>query len=472
MDTETFLKKFPAQLRDGSAAVLCGAGVSKPSSLPDWAELLEPARAELSLGSDFEDLALLATYYVTNVDGGRTRLTNLIRERLTEPSIVPNDIHHALWNLPVRYLWSLNFDNLLEAAYLQMTGHSARVIQSDDRMNGSLSRPDKAALVKVHGGVDQLDNAGGRSIVVTRDDFDSYLQNYPRTWSRLLSDFYTKSMLFVGISFADPNMQTLLRLVRQADQKITQQHYAIMRAPSPSASPAAQALHDLQAADLRRGGVEPVEIDSYAELPDLLRQAAVLARPPVVMVSGSLSGDAERQFLHCFGVLLASNGLAMVHGGSRSLETLPSSYAEHLVRIGEYDDKKLVQVRRSEAVTPDRVDERRVGTIVFPGVDTAAVRTDLCARAAICVVIGGSTHTREEVVESERQGLRVVPVPVSDVRTSTDKPFSLELWEAAAGRTARDPLDLAIANLNISDPMAKAERLVAAIKQHLVLESR
>lgn len=473
LDEHTFLTRFAPQLRHGNASVMCGAGVSVPSHLPDWKELLEDARKELGLDEDFENLSLMATYYVSTVDGGRSRLTKMIKNRLMEGRYEANAVHRALWGLPVPYLWSLNFDNLLEAAYEEMTGRAPRVIQSDEQMIGTLARGSDRALVKIHGGIDQLDEADGRSLVITRDDFDDYLKNFPRTWSRLLADFHTKSLLFVGISFADPNMQTMLRLVRQADNTVTQQHYAVVKTPGLEASAESRALHKLQLADLRCGGVEPVELDSYESLPALLGRAAVLARPPVVMVSGSLGlPGLHETFLAALGTMLASapQRLSLVHGGSESIRTLPTRFAEHLQRIGRYQDHEIIQVRRSEPSRATTVTERRLGTIVFPGTDRAAVRRDLCSRAAVCIMIGGQYHTREEVEECHRQGIRVVPVPLSSASPSEPTELSQTLWETIASKNDKDPLDAAIASFDLEDPVVKADRVVAAVVAHLYPE--
>jgi hypothetical protein len=252
MEASVFPKHYGRSMRAGNAAVLCGAGVSVPSRLPDWNALLTEARSELKLDEEFHDLSLLATYYVSTIDGGRARLTKMIHKRLTEEEFLPCDNHFALWSLPVPYLWSLNFDTLLEVAYEKVHGRMPRVIDQDDDMRGSLALGERA-LIKIHGSLKELEAAGGKRLVITRDDFDNYISEFPRTWSRLLADFYTKSMLFVGISFADPNMQTLLRIVRLASRPVTQTHFAVLKAPDGSEPESALALHSLQVGDLRRG---------------------------------------------------------------------------------------------------------------------------------------------------------------------------------------------------------------------------
>lgn len=475
MDQDGFLRAYAPQLRAGNGAVLCGAGVSVPSSLPDWETLLSDAREELQIGKDYTNLSLLATYYVTNVDGGRSRLTKSIRRQLTDGPFQPNDVHRALWRLPVRYLWSLNFDDLLEAAYMEERGVVPRVIQTDSEMEGSLAQGRRSTLIKMHGGFRELEEDGGRRLVITRDDFDTYIDEYPRTWARLLADFYTKSMLFIGISFADPNMQTLLRLVRQANRKVTQQHYAVMRVPGSDATKESVALHRLQAADLRRGGVEPVEMPSYNELPNLLKRTAVQARQPAVMLAGSLERPDPKitALLQALGTLLATSHseILLVHGGSATIRDLPIRFAEHLERTGTYADHRIIQVRRCEAVDHRlTVEERRLGSIVFPGTDHAAVRTDLCSRAAICLVVGGQKHTQAEVDECVRQGVRIFPVPVGIDTSGRPLGYSQDLWEDIASKSDKTAEDDEVAGLHwsaSSDSFVMAERIVAAIVRHL-----
>ncbi|WP_436700080.1 SIR2 family protein [Nocardioides sp. BYT-33-1] len=466
MEPTDFISEFARRLRAGDAAVVCGAGISVPSSLPNWNELLADARAELDLDDSFSDLALLATYYVSQIDGGRARLTKAIRSALTAQEFDPNPIHHLLWDLPVSYLWSLNFDNLLELAHQRDKGHLPRIIQDDSEMTGSLSRGG-CTLVKMHGGIDDIEATPGRRLVITRDDFDAYVKTFPRTWARLIADFYTKSILFIGISFADPNMQTLLRLVRTSESRNMQRHFTIVEKAGDDLDRSTAALYALQTADLRQGGVEAVEVDSFNDIPDLLRRLEVASRPPAVMLCGSLAaaGPAVNHFMNALGTKLATvhDQVSLVHGGSETIGVVAHRFAEHLERSGRYGDSRLVQVRRSEpGIGTETVTERRLGTIVFPGTRSADVRVDLCSRASICVVIGGGEHTRLEVEECRNQGVRVIPVPVGE-NGGGAAPYSHELWNEMSETTDGQWLR----SLSMNDPIVLAELVAQEVSAHL-----
>lgn len=468
MHVQDFVRDFAPRLRAGDAAVVCGAGISVPSNLPDWEALLEKPREELGLDKSFSDLSLLAAYYVSEVPGGRTRITRWIREQLSRDGFTPNAIHHLLWHLPVPYLWSLNFDDLLEKAHAADKGHLPRVIQSDEEMTGSLSRSG-CTLVKMHGSINDIESSR-RRLVLTRDDFDAYITDYPRTWARLLADFYTKSILFVGISFADPNMQTLLRLVRTGGQKSTQRHYSIVRKIASDLPKESAALSQLQRADLQRGGVESVEVESFDELPDLLRSLAIASRPDVVMISGSLAtpGEATNLLLQSLGTRLATlaDSVGLVYGGSDSISVIAHRFAEQLERDGRYDDSRVLQVRRSEPHGREAVvTERRLGTILFPGVDASAVRRDLCSRARVCVVVGGGTHTKAEVDECRLQGVPVIPVPVGVDAAGKPLGFSETLWaEMSQGDS---PSARRLARFANQDPIVLSELVIQAVRDEL-----
>jgi hypothetical protein len=424
---DDFIRIFARELRDNSAAVMCGAGVSIPSGLPSWKDLLEPARVALKLPRKFSDLTLLATYYVSQGAGSKSHLKDQILEKLGSTAAVPNGTHRALWALPVDYIWSLNFDDLLEKAI----DPPARVISSDQEMQGSLGHRERT-VIKIHGGISDLrSEASSRDIVLSRDDFDSYLDQYPRTWARLLADFHTKSMLFVGISFADPNMQQLLRLVRMASRKITQQHFAIF-GPTTSADTSAKVLRTLQLSDLRRGGVEVIELDNFDDLPDVIERLAVAARPANVLISGDLEPDDEEgnRFLEALGVALASETqrrTGIVHGGGIAGSTCADAFSNQLESLGLYSPERVTMIRRRD---PKALEVSRHGNIVFTGPRREDVLATLCNRASIVIAIGGSDGTEREMEEANRQNILVVPLPVSPGAARTQ-------WEADSGMRAR-----------------------------------
>jgi len=101
------------------------------------------------------------------------------------------------------------------------------------------------------------------------------------------------SVLFVGLSFTDPNIRHVLSLIRESFTEAPPEHFAIVRPPHPDdfesedEFKARIAQHNLWAKDLRRYGLIAVEIDNYDEVRGLLREIERRVAARRVWVSGS-----------------------------------------------------------------------------------------------------------------------------------------------------------------------------------------
>src|SRR5260370_34851733 len=103
-------------------------------------------------------------------------------------------------------------------------------------------------------------------------------------WSLLTSTYLTRSMLFLGFSFNDPNIGVLLRLSRTLSAPT--EHFTVLRAPSDANE---RRHHDLQAADLERSGVAVHQIGNYDDLDTLLLNLERRTGRQVLFISASES---------------------------------------------------------------------------------------------------------------------------------------------------------------------------------------
>jgi hypothetical protein len=78
------IDQYATRLRARSAAIFVGAGLSVPSGLLAWTDLLrEPARSlGLNIDTETHDLPLIAQYFVNRHNGNQNRLIEYIREHL------------------------------------------------------------------------------------------------------------------------------------------------------------------------------------------------------------------------------------------------------------------------------------------------------------------------------------------------------------------------------------------------------
>lgn len=285
---KVFLDDYLRAIEDGDAALFIGAGLSRPSGFVDWGELMAEVAEDLELDVALEsDLVAVAQYHVNN-HGGRSRLNRLIIDEFTKGA-QPSETHDLIATLPIRTVWTTNYDRLIEQAFSE-AGRRLDIKVRQDDLKRTLPRRD-SVLYKMHGDVMSPDEA-----VLTLEDYETYSQTR-EFFTRVLSgDLVEKTFLFAGFSFADPNIGRVLARVRSLLGSDPPDHYWLVR-PEPrpkNLRGKAKADYeyrrrrqDLQIADLRRYGIQPVIMDTYAEVESIFRQLQRLSRRGSVFISGS-----------------------------------------------------------------------------------------------------------------------------------------------------------------------------------------
>jgi Sir2- and TIR-associating SLOG family/SIR2-like domain len=252
-------------------------------------DVLREIGDELGVSSrDVHDLAALAQWSIQE-SGGATRVRNVIKEQIGKDHPIPETLE-IIARLPVEHIWTTNYDRLVERAFKDIARPIDPISGAKDL---SLKRtPGAARLYKMHGSVDRLDD-----IVISTDDYELF-RSKRRAYLPLLQAHLTSmSMLFVGLSFTDPNIRHVLSLIRESFTEAPPEHFAIVRPPhrddfaSDDEFEARSAQHRLWAKDLRRYGLLAIEIDDYDEVPDLLRQIERRVATRRVWVSGSWPVD-------------------------------------------------------------------------------------------------------------------------------------------------------------------------------------
>jgi hypothetical protein len=287
VDALELVAAFGRHVDAASATVFIGAGLSMAAGYPSWTALTDPMRDELGIAS-LLDLPQLAQYAADSDPGGHDRLEDGVRASLTKVGDpAPTTAHMLLGQLPVTEFWTTNYDALLERV---MT--DAHVFVTDEQLAKSVE-PGKRRVYKMHGSLVPLS-----ALVFTRNDYEQYPWTHPRFWALLQAQFLTRSFLFLGFSFTDPNMEVIFRLVRQHAADVHRDHFAVLRRPSATgdadADDKALRLFELRAADLSRVGVGIAVIDDHSEIEALLRRLVARCRPSQVMVSGSAPGGTPR----------------------------------------------------------------------------------------------------------------------------------------------------------------------------------
>ena len=100
-------------IKEDSAAIFAGAGLSVNSGYVNWKELMRDIAEELGLDVDKEtDLIEIAQFY-RNSKSGRGSINQKLVDEFTK-NVAISENHKLLAKLPIKTFWTTNYDNLIE----------------------------------------------------------------------------------------------------------------------------------------------------------------------------------------------------------------------------------------------------------------------------------------------------------------------------------------------------------------------
>lgn len=321
MDADKFVTQWAESIVRRSAAVFVGAGLSIRAGYPSWRGLLAEVAFELGLDIEMEhDLAAVAQYSLNRSARNRSKLAQLITEKFRYKHDAPEPFR-ILARLPIRHLWTTNYDNLMEVAF-RLEGRDLDTKSRNDDVGRE--RPGAhAVLYKMHGTVEHP-----TEVVIAKDDYELYRRERPNFLHALTGHLITKQILFLGFSFTDPNLALLFGAIREASHQAGPTHYAIVRRPQRPAEAdgrkryeTEKVRHQLWVEDLQRYGIHCVEVDEYEDVDAILKAVERRLANRSVFVSGSLPTDApntQRSVVEAFareiGRVIAKNQKRLVSG--------------------------------------------------------------------------------------------------------------------------------------------------------------
>lgn len=396
--TTRFLEEFPKSLSDDAGAVFVGAGVSMGAGYPSWIKLLEDIGKELGVRSgDVHDLAALAQWSIQE-NGGATRVRSVIKDKIGVDRPIPA-VLETLARLPIRHIWTTNYDRLIERAFRTIDRPIDVVASAGDL--AIRPPPGASRLYKMHGSVDHLEG-----VVISTDDYELFRSRRGAFLPLLQAHLTSMSMLFIGLSFTDPNVRHVLSLIRESFTEAPPEHFAIVRPPqaedfdSDEQYHARLAQHNLWARDLRRYGLVAVEIEDYAEVPGLLAQIERSVSARRVWVSGSWPVDAHGletgdvyRFAERLGRIIGESGRDLVSGAGLLVGSAAISgflEAMRAKRVWDLDRRLIVRPFPQPLAghAPDKA-------------NWTALRQELARQSGIVIFLGGAKLESGAVVDAQ-----------------------------------------------------------------------
>lgn len=283
--TEELIREYTRAIIEGNAALFAGAGLSRSSGYVDWKNLVKPLANEIRLDVNKETDLVAVTQYYKNERMGRGSINSKIVAEFTR-NCEPNENIRILTRLPITTYWTTNYDELIETALRE---NNRKVDVKIDQKQLAFTLPDRdAVLYKMHGDVSHPDDA-----VLTKDDYETYGIKHSLFRTALQGDLVSKTFLFVGFSFEDPNLDYVLSQIHSLLGETQREHYCFFEMINKRAGENDEEFayrkvkQEYRIKDLQRYGIQAVMLDSYNRITEILQKIEFAHLLKNIFISGS-----------------------------------------------------------------------------------------------------------------------------------------------------------------------------------------
>lgn len=276
-------------LNNNQLTLVCGAGVSEASGMPDWKKLLvnilngifsstKDKVSEESLLSRLPQSNLILGKYFKNIlkdNFNKTvqkHLYSQFKQENLESKMMEAIVELSRPNRNGKRLESIitfNFDDLIEKALSNNHIDNVSIWKE-----GQEHRIDDLPIFHVHGFLPKKeldeDEFKETNLVFSEEAYHSLFID-PYSWSNLiqLNTFYSNVCLFVGLSLEDPNLRRLLDISWRKNQK--RKHYIIIKIKKlPQNDKIDKIATTLCEQDANLLGLNVIWCSDYSEIPGIL----------------------------------------------------------------------------------------------------------------------------------------------------------------------------------------------------------
>jgi hypothetical protein len=314
-----FVDTFTKEIKENNAAIFAGAGLSIPAGFVNWKNLLRNIAAELNLDVDREtDLIAIAQYHYNEKGNNRFRLNQLLIEEFTLGTSITEN-HQILASLPIQTYWTTNYDRLIEKS-LEQKGKTPDIKITQENLTTNIPKRD-AIVYKMHGDV-SLPNLA----VITKDDYEGYNEKRLLFTTTLQGDLVSKTFLFIGFSFDDPNLEYILSRIRILLGQNQRNHYCFFKTINRKDFKTdddynyANNRFQLKIKDLKRYSINALLINDYTKITEVLSAIQKKVSRSTIFISGAAKVYDPRNekeallFVHKLAYRISSEGYKIVSG--------------------------------------------------------------------------------------------------------------------------------------------------------------
>lgn len=314
-----YISEIAKELSEENLALFCGAGFSMSSGFVSWKELMRPIAKEIQLDIEKEtDMVAIAQYHVNANASNRHKLNQLLIDEFSKNAKLTEN-HAIIARFPVQEYWTTNYDKLIETA-LEKQGRIPDVKSTVEQL--AYTKPKRDAVVyKMHGDIGSPDKA-----VLTKDDYESYHIKYRQFIIALAGSLVSRTFLFIGFSFKDPNLDYILGRIRVAYNSNQRRHFCFIKEINKDDYTDEKEYEydrikfELFVSDLGRFNIKAIRITDYSEITKTLKQVESLYKRKTIFISGAASDYGVRKkddaliFIHNLSKTLVQKGYKIVSG--------------------------------------------------------------------------------------------------------------------------------------------------------------
>ena len=208
---EQDIRFLAEELEKGKLIVFVGAGVSKNSGLPDWKELIKDY-AEYRGIKEFTSKEYLTIPEEVFERYGSLKYYEIAEKRFSG-KYFPNSIHRILKEMDLTYIITTNYDTLIEDEIKNL-----QVVSKDEDLPYTSSNK---MLIKMHG------DFKNKNIVLKKSDYDNYEKNFQLISTLIKGLFTTNTILFIGYSYNDTNVQQIMNWIKEILKEETRKAFLV-----------------------------------------------------------------------------------------------------------------------------------------------------------------------------------------------------------------------------------------------------
>jgi len=213
-------------LARGEVVAFVGAGLSAGAGLPGWYSLVSELAGRINYSmpprewATAEALIDAAQAYINQE--GLHSLVMFLKRRLDTTGKSPTAAHRALTRLPISLVFTANYDNLLERAYLE-AGIPTQVVVRDDSIPYMRQDPNSVNIVKLYGDLEQE-----TTLVLARQQYESFFLQRPQMLKLFETELARSNMLYLGWSHSDPHFNLVFGEMLSRYGQNMRASYAVM----------------------------------------------------------------------------------------------------------------------------------------------------------------------------------------------------------------------------------------------------